>query len=316
MSTATTSNRAPSTHGRVDRKPHDRRARERVQAALLIATAADSESRGALHVAAAIAERDKLPVVALGVAAPFPQNVSTLVSLGQPVTIDETARRELLDEVSRFVAHIPGSEHWVKRALLGTPEEEIVDAAARWKAQLIVLGLGRHGRLDRLFERETAIAVMRHARVPVLAVVPRARGLPNRALAAIDFTPASTAAATLAARLLAPGGTLVAAHVSAFSDAGMKPGGIADVYRTGARAKLEAVADELRRATTCAVESVLLDGNPGDALVRFARRTHCDLVALGGHEQGLVDRILLGSVRTRVVRAAPCSLLVAPPAAR
>jgi nucleotide-binding universal stress UspA family protein len=108
---------------------------------------------------------------------------------------------------------------------------------------------------------------------------------------------------------------LVAAHVSAFSDGRIKPGGIADLYRSGAKAKLQAMVDQLRPLTECTVESVLLDGNPGDALVRFARRTRCDLIALGGHEQGLVDRILLGSVRTSVVRAAPCSILVAPPAA-
>ncbi|MFI5229999.1 MAG: universal stress protein [Gemmatimonadales bacterium] len=313
MSTAVTSSRTRPTHRRADEKLRDTRARE--QAGLLVATAADRQSRGALHVAAAIAERDELPVMALGVAAPFPRNLSMLVSLGQPVTIDEVARLQLLDEISSFVAHVPGSEQWTKQAVLGTPADEIVDAAARWKVQLVVLGHGRHGRLDRLFERETGIAVMHRARVPVLAVMPSARGLPKRALAAIDFTPASMAAAMLAARLLAPGGTLVAAHVSAFSDGRIKPGGIADLYRSGAKAKLQAMVDQLRPLTECTVESVLLDGNPGDALVRFARRTRCDLIALGGHEQGLVDRILLGSVRTSVVRAAPCSILVAPPAA-
>jgi nucleotide-binding universal stress UspA family protein len=312
MAASTRIARKRSTQRRAGRKAHTAPARER--GALLVATAADRESRGALRVAAAIAERDHLSVVALGVATPFPRNVSMLVSFGQPMTIDEAARLELLGEVSQFVATVPGSERWAKRATLGTPADEIVDASARWKAQLVVLGLDRHGRLDRLFERETAIDVMRHARVPVLAVIPSARDLPERAVAAVDFTPASMTAATLAARLLAPGGTLVVAHVSAFSEAGMRPGGIADLYRSGAAAKLEAAVGELRRSAECTVEGVLLDGNPGDALVRFARRTHCDLVALGGHELGLVDRILLGSVRTRVVRAAPCSVLIAPPA--
>ena len=254
--------------------------------------------------------------VALGVATPFPHNVSMLVSLREPVSIDESARLALLDEVVRAVGPIAGSDRWAKRASVGIPADEIAAAAARWNVQLVVLGLGKHGRLDRLFGRETAVAVMRLARAPVLAVVPSARELPKRAVAAIDFTAASMAAARVAAHLLAPNGTLVVAHVSAFSDAAMKPGGIADMYRSGARAKLEAAADELRRSTNCTVESVLLDGSAGEALVRFARRTHCDLVALGGHEQGLVDRVLLGSVRTLVVRDAPCSVLIAPPTAR
>jgi nucleotide-binding universal stress UspA family protein len=57
----------------------------------------------------------------------------------------------------------------------------------------------------------------------------------------------------------------------------------------------------------------MLTGEPAGAIVAFARRERCDLIALGGHPMALFDRILLGSVRTRVVRDAACSVLIAPP---
>jgi nucleotide-binding universal stress UspA family protein len=60
----------------------------------------------------------------------------------------------------------------------------------------------------------------------------------------------------------------------------------------------------------------MLPGEPGAAVVAFARREHCDMIALGGHLLGLVDRILLGSVRMRVMRDAACSVLIAPPPAK
>ena len=63
------------------------------------------------------------------------------------------------------------------------------------------------------------------------------------------------------------------------------------------------------------VETVLLQGEAGQALLKYARAADVDLIRLGGHEQGLMDRILLGSIRTRVVRAATCSVLIAPPRA-
>lgn len=59
----------------------------------------------------------------------------------------------------------------------------------------------------------------------------------------------------------------------------------------------------------------MLEGNPAKAILAYARQHQCDLIALGGHAQGLMDRILLGSVRTEVLRGAKCSVLVVPPRA-
>jgi len=280
---------------------------------ILVATAGENESRGALRVAAALAAIDGAPVVALGVAAPFPHNLSARVTLRPPPSIDEQARRELQERIRESLNEIPGSESWVVRAFTGTPADLVHAAAKTWKARMIVLGTGRHTRLDRIFGSETAVAVMRHARIPVLAVHARATGLPARAVAAVDFTDASLSAAALAAQMLATDGTLFVAHVCAFGEAKAKPGDLIDVYRAGAQAKLNDAVSLLRTRTKRRAEGVMLTGETGSATVAFARRERCDLIALGGHPLALLDRILLGSVRTRVVRDAPCSVLIAPP---
>ena len=280
---------------------------------ILLATAGRPESRGALRVASALARREQCPVLVLGVAMPFPHDLSTLVSMHQPMVIDEQNRRAILASVRRSLRNIDGADGWEKRVFVGMPPDEIQAVAERCNASLIVLGLGRHNRVDRIVGSETAVAVMRHTRIPVLAVRTNASRLPTRAVAAIDFTPASLAAASLAAELLAEDGTLVVAHVCAFGDSESRPGDLIDLYRAGARAKLDDAVRTLEMRTTRAVQGVMLEGDPGKSIVRYARKDHCDLIALGGHEMGLVDRVLLGSVRTRVVRDAPCSVLIAPP---
>ena len=58
---------------------------------------------------------------------------------------------------------------------------------------------------------------------------------------------------------------------------------------------------------------MILHGQIAPALLDYSARASCDLIALGGHEQGLIDRILLGSVRTRVVHGAKSSVLIVPP---
>jgi len=48
------------------------------------------------------------------------------------------------------------------------------------------------------------------------------------------------------------------------------------------------------------------------SLLAFAEREHCDLLAVGGEAHGLVDRMLLGSVRTDLLRDARYPVLVVP----
>jgi nucleotide-binding universal stress UspA family protein len=290
-----------------------RRDKVRTERRILVATAGEAESRGALRLTAVLAARDASAVLALGVAAPFPGNMSSLVSVRHPVAPDERSRLDVLENVRQAVQGVPGAELWEKRALNGMPLDLINAAASEWKASMIVLGIGRHTRMDRIFGTETAVAVMRGARCPVLAVPQRISALPTRAVAALDFTQASLAAATLAADLLAEDGTLLVAHVCAFRGVKSDDGDLVDVYRAGARAKLDDAVRLLKRRTERRVEGVMLEGEPAAALVSYARREKCDLIALGGHPLGLMDRILLGSVRTRVIRDAPCSVLIAPP---
>jgi nucleotide-binding universal stress UspA family protein len=280
---------------------------------ILVAAAGDRESLGALQLAAALAQRDRARVMLLGVTTPFPQNLSTVVSIREPVAIDEAGRRALLEELRTSVRQLPDAARWAKRVVIGFPADSIAEEASRWDASLIVLGIGRHGRLKRLLGRETAVAVMRRAHVPVLAAHPSATSLPRHAIAAVDFTRASNAAAELASRLLAIGGTLTVAHVCAFGDATARDGDLIDLYRTGAQAKMDELVDGLRRSTQRPVRSEMLSGEPAEALLTHAKRSRADLIAMGGHELGLMDRILLGSVRTQIVRGARCSVLIAPP---
>lgn len=51
-------------------------------------------------------------------------------------------------------------------------------------------------------------------------------------------------------------------------------------------------------------------GDPRDMLVAFARDQKADLVVVGSHGKGRLERLLLGSVANYVVAHAPCSVLV------
>ena len=278
---------------------------------LIVATAGDDVSLGAIHVAVELARRENATVTAVGVTAPLSPAVRAVLA-PSPLAVDERGRQELLTVVRETLASIPGTEQWEKRAIIGMPAAAINALAGEDPYTLLLMGLGHHGRFDRIFAGETTIPVMRHSRVPVLAVASNARTLPCHAVAAVDFTAASMAAASVAAELLVADGVLTLAHVDAFANAKAKPGDLIDIYREGIQARLDRAARQLRRRTRRRVDPVTLGGPIADALLHFADDAKCDLIALGGQELGLVDRVLLGSVRTKVVRGAKCSVLIAP----
>lgn len=276
---------------------------------LLVGATGEESSTGALHVAAAIARRSGASVRVITVSTPFPHSVG-VADITAPPMLDEENRQAALGAIKAKLETLPDTKEWNVHALVGWPAEAIVDAAERWPASLVVLGRGEHHAWDRLFGPETAIAVARRSQAPVLAVSPTARKIPSRVLAAIDFTKSSVNAAKLAARLMSPNGTLTLAHVSAFDDRTAAEGSLADLYDTGVADKLDACRDEIHRETRCRIETVVLTGEVVGQLVEYAGREGCDLIAVGGHHLGLIDRILLGSVRSGVLRSASCSVLI------
>ena len=58
-----------------------------------------------------------------------------------------------------------------------------------------------------------------------------------------------------------------------------------------------------------AVDGRIVRGTPSKEIVRAAAAADCDLVVMGTHGRGGIDRLLLGSVAERVVRAAPIPVL-------
>jgi nucleotide-binding universal stress UspA family protein len=63
------------------------------------------------------------------------------------------------------------------------------------------------------------------------------------------------------------------------------------------------------RADDRLTERVLLDGRPSAEIVDYADETDCDLIVMGTHGRGGIDRLLLGSVAERVVRTSEVPVL-------
>jgi len=60
------------------------------------------------------------------------------------------------------------------------------------------------------------------------------------------------------------------------------------------------------------VDDVILSGDPARELLSYAGRTGADVIAAGSHGHGFITRVVLGSVTTKLLRTASCSVLVIP----
>ncbi|AHG89455.1 UspA domain-containing protein [Gemmatirosa kalamazoonensis] len=223
-----------------------------------------------------------------------------------------------------------GAMAWPTRIVSAPSADAIAAVADEERASLVVLDIGRHRLYERLLGTETSLRVLRGGDRPVLAVGPEADGVFRRAVVALDFGAASLRAAAIAARLLAPGGILSLVHVKPRVEL-WEPGVVESPSGTpGLHGRLQRLAAALRHGTTGCEEcgagearpdvrvgTATLVGDPAAELLDYAAHVGADLVAVGTRGAGFVERLLVGSVATDVIRGTSarlpgCSVLACP----
>jgi nucleotide-binding universal stress UspA family protein len=188
----------------------------------------------------------------------------------------------------------------------------IAEVAHRRRAELVVLGGKKHGALARGLGRSTAHYLVRTLDVPLLVVGGSAAPI-ARVLAAVDLSAASlstVAAAERFAKLLRARLRLL--HVvepSRFTHL-LPDQWDEEAYERRSReifvrfaARFKAVAEEDR---------VVRSGVPAETIVEEASTWHADVLVVGSHGKGWVDRILVGSTTERLVTELSTSIMVVP----
>lgn len=254
------------------------------------------------------------PIELLGVCEPTPIVAAGLDGVVAPRELDEMRGATMLDDIRRTVSiSANGDTSWTTDVMIGSPARTIADEAQRRDAALIVMGIGRHNPLDRLFGAETTLATLRESSVPVLAVGSCAPSTPVQVVVGMDFTPASIHAAHLAVRLMDQTGHLMLVHVRPrFEHPSHDWQTWDNDYGRTLPPLFEQLRSQLGAPSTMRVESVVLRGDPAPALLAFSQQHNADMIAVGKHRRGLVERLMVGSVATRILRTARCAILASP----
>ena len=249
-----------------------------------------------------------------GTAVPPPLDLA--LAMGD-ATVGSAIHAEQAEAVRTGLAQTIGEQvEWPVRVRLGTPAASIVKEAQRVGAVLIIMGLRRHGRLDRAAHDETTLNVVRRASCPVLGVTEEMRGLPTRVLIAMDFSEASVIATRTAQSIAGENALLLLAYVARPGTLALEEGERV-IHELGVGAAFARVEKDLRKDGPTFDHIVLhqaIERTTAASLLEHAEVARCDLVAAGSVRRGRLDRWRMGSVSRDLVRDGRRSVLIAPPA--
>lgn len=173
---------------------------------------------------------------------------------------------------------------------------------------LLTIGSRGLDALDRFMLGSTSNYAIHHSPCSVLVVKDAPRPL-RRILLAVDGSPASGKAVRFLIRTINPLGegpdqepiVATVVHVMPFLKY--------PELREAGRAIAQRSADKLAKAGFQVEEAARL-GKPADEILTVAKEHKVDLIVTGAKGLGAIGRALLGSVSTRVVQHATCSVLV------
>jgi nucleotide-binding universal stress UspA family protein len=294
--------------------------RRRLEGPVILATDGKPQSSGAFAAAVAIGaggtrrsdHAPTLPVHVLTVCDALPI-VAPEVAPVLPYEFLEGRREDMLTAALEQVRYnVSDTSGWRVAAMSGAPAATITDTAEEAEASLIVMGLGKHDLYERVFGTETALKVMRHSHVPVLAVPQNWIGIPRRIVIAVDFGAASLRAARTAMRIAAPGASICFAHVA--PDLGLPldvEDDLSSIYRSNLSDEFDRFIAAVGVPDDVSVTRTALYGDPPRALLDFARAEGMDMIVAGTHGLNALAQLFVGSVASKLVRGAQCAVLVA-----
>ena len=266
-------------------------------------------------------------VARLPLAEPASVNVLNVLDLGalrapfmvQPVVAG--TERYLKAEVSKFLKQAKRTKEEATALLKSLrlkgrvttergPVAATIVKSAKRGVQLVAIGSRGLDALDRFMLGSVSTHVIHHVSCSVL-VVRQAPETLRRVVLAVDGSTASKRALHFVLRTMNPipqagrGGrtpvTITVVHAMPFLNY--------PELREAGSGLVKACSEKLLEAGY-RVEQLPTIGNPADEILKAAETHEVDLIITGAKGLGAVGRFLLGSVSTRVVQHAPCSVLV------
>jgi nucleotide-binding universal stress UspA family protein len=252
-------------------------------------------------------------------------DLSSTAIYGETVLVDIDGQ---LNRISTYATNrlnrLIGEERidWEPVISVGYPGDEITRIADEKNADLVITATHSRTGLKRLILGSVTLNLIRSLSCPILVVRGSASPkkpeiVPKKILVGCDFSDDSLLAfqhgINLAQEFQAELHLVHVIEPPVYENL-IKPPKGADEFELDLRTKLR---DQLAQMVPeealhwCDLKSNLLAGQPHEELTKYAVVNEIDLIVIGVRGQGLLEKMLVGSTAIRVIRQAPCPVLVA-----
>ena len=241
---------------------------------------------------------------------------------------DNLARKmaeDAIDSAAEMLAISDPTLTITKAAIDGSPNSVILDEAEKFGADLIVVGSHGYGLVERFLLGSVSHAVALHARCSVEIVRPRKLAENGwKILLAIDGSEKSEAAVDSVALQSFPEESEVRVITvvepsyspSAYPMEGVYTGVFAEIEKSEcdrSQRVIERIAAKLRTENTSngiKISTKVLQGGAKITILEEADAFEPDLIVVGSHGHGTMERLLLGSVAQAIALHAKCSVKI------
>ncbi len=243
--------------------------------------------------------------------------IATAVDAGgleAPVVAAEMDRAR--EKLAAMAAPLKGCDLEVEmRVVTGDPTQAMLALAQQAHVDVLCCGTEGKSLVDYLFSGSVSENLFTSGEVRTMTVryadlegaadpSQLARDFARRLVIPIDFSSTSTRAFLSAfERPESALGTVHALHVV--------PEGTTEDERAQAQSKLEHLV-EMAECDSDKVVTVIREGKPGDAIMDYIHEIDATGVVTGQRGRGRLQRVVLGSVSMRLLREAPCPVVVQP----
>jgi nucleotide-binding universal stress UspA family protein len=194
----------------------------------------------------------------------------------------------------------------------GAPGAVLNDVIDARDAELLVLGGKHHSHIGRWLGGSTAHHMVRTAEVPILVTGPADTRI-RRVLAAVDLSVAARPTLGAAERMAELfDAKLRVLHVVEPMPFSPELPGWVTVNELVALAEAELEESVWPLIGRADAEHVVRRGHPAETIAQAAAEWSADLIVVGTHGRGWVDRVLIGSVTERLLNRLPAAMLVVP----
>lgn len=248
--------------------------------------------------------------------------VSTYRSVPWPSSQSQAPRDELVQKLHYDLKTLTTSAELAPLRVItevrtGKPFVELIAAARRWPANVIVVGTSPRG--EGRFLGSTADRVLRKSPVPVLVAKQRLPQNLKTMLVPTDFSSCAQQAAEEGLALAHTlGSRVVFLHVLeqhyVYPPAyGAAPILMPPISPEALEPEWQEFLHPLPISGGLVWEKRTIDGRAAETIVSVAQEVAADLIVMGTHGRSALAHMLLGSVAERVVHTVPCSVLTIRP---